>query len=86
MVENDENRPLYVTVVRAICPITGELKTFSGPRVPGISEEDANNYCQNNGLGYCKVVGILVAEIPCKEGTFNPDMDKMIDYERTKLN
>lgn len=77
---------LYTTTIKAISPIDGELKTYGGPNVPGISFADAQNYCENNGLSYCKVDGLLVAEIPCKEGTYEPDWDKMVDYENKRLN
>lgn len=49
----------YLTEVRAICPKTGELLSWAGARVPGISPQDAQNYCDKNGLGYCKVIGVL---------------------------
>lgn len=77
---------LYVTEIKAICPKTGELKTYCGQNVPGISFEDAQNYCENNGLGYCKVIGLLVAEIPCKPNTYEADWSGQIDYEKHKLN
>lgn len=77
---------LWVTEIKAYDPITGELKTWCGPEVPGINHKDAENYCQDNGLGYCKVLGELVAEIPCKDGTYEPNWNKMIDYENEQLN
>jgi len=77
---------LYVTEIKAISPLDGEIKTYGGPNVPGISFADAQEYCENNGLGYCKVYGELVAEIPCKEGTYEPDFDNMVDYENVNLN
>ena len=77
---------LYSTTIKAISHIDGELKTYVGPNVPGISFADAQNYCENNVLGYCKVDGLLVAEIPCKEGTYEPDWNKMVDYENKRLN
>jgi hypothetical protein len=77
---------LYVTEIQAISPITGELTTYGGPHVPGISETTAQEYCELNGLGYCKVVGELIAEIPCKEGTYEPNWDEMVDYEKERLN
>lgn len=77
---------MYVTEIKAIKPSTGELINYCGPEVPGISFQDAQDYCERNGLGYCKVIGLLVAEIPCKEGTYEPDFNNMIDYENTKLN
>lgn len=77
---------MYITEIKAECPYTGQMKIWGGPNVPGINLQDAQNYCENNGLGYCKVIGKLVAEIPCKEGTYSPDFDKMSDYENKRLN
>jgi hypothetical protein len=69
---------LYTTEITAICPTTGELLKWGGPRVPGISFKDAVDYCQRNGLGYCKVTGILVMEIPTKGD--KPDFDNAIQF------
>jgi len=49
----------WITEIHALNP-EGHLKKWCGPAVPGISREDAERYCQENGLGYCRVVGILV--------------------------
>lgn len=76
----------YVTEVKAISPTDGELKKYCGPNVPGISFSDAQAFCENNGLGYCKVIGELVAEIPCKPGTHEADFSKMVDYEQSNNN
>lgn len=78
---------LWVTEIRAIKPgTTDDMRTYGGPNVPGISAKDAQDYCEREGFGYCMVVGELVAEIPCKEGTYEPDWKNMIDYERQNLN
>jgi len=77
---------LWTTELKAICQVTNELRTFCGPNVPGITWEDAEHYCQNNGLGYCKVTGELIAEIPCRPGTFDPDFSKIVDYEKPSQN
>lgn len=77
---------LWVTEIRAIDPRTGGMKKWCGPNVPGINLIDAERYCQENGLGYCKVIGELIAEIPCKEGAYEPDFKNMVDYEATGLN
>lgn len=76
----------YVTSISAIDPRNGQMKSWEGPRVPGITTADAERYCQENGLGYCKVDGILVADIPCKPGTYEPDWSKKIDYEKPNHN
>lgn len=46
----------YITEIRA--EVNGTIQVFSGPMVPGTSFEDAQRYCEENGLGYCKVVGV----------------------------
>ncbi len=52
------------TEIRAIDPMDGEMKTWGGPVVPGITYKDAKRYCRDNGLGYCKVIkDMLVASI-----------------------
>ena len=69
---------LYTTEIQAICPTTGDLKLWGGPHVKGISFEDAENYCHEH-LGYCKVTGLLIMEIPCNG-------DDPIDNDLTRLN
>jgi len=72
---------LYVTEIIALSPVTGEMTVWAGPVVPGISFADAQAYCESRGLGYCRVIGKLVAEIPCFPGTIEPDFSKKIDYD-----
>lgn len=70
---------LYATEIKAINPHTNELRLWAGPNVKGVSFQDAQNYCDDN-IGYCKVVGLLVADI------YSKDIDLIIDYELPKLN
>jgi len=76
---------IYITEIKALSR-NGELKTWAGPNVPGISFKDAEEYCQRNGLGYCRVIGLLESEIPCKPGTYEPDFSKEVDYSKYRLN
>lgn len=71
----------WATEIRAISPIDGRLKLYGGPNVPGLTEGMAQQYCEDNGLGYCKVVGELIAEIPCKPGTYEPDFSNQVNYD-----
>lgn len=71
----------FLTEIRAIDPLDGELKTFGGPDIISLSPKLAENYLQLNGLGYCKVIGELVSTIPCKQGSYEPDFSKKIDQE-----
>lgn len=75
----------YATIIRAI-GLDGDMHSYVGVNVQGISVADAQEYCENNGLGYCKVDGLLVSEIPCKKGTYEPDWSKKVDYESPTLN
>lgn len=71
---------LFTTTIRAIDPADGEMKLWFGPNVPGISFADARWFCDNNDLGYCEILGELVAEIPTKSDERTPDFSKMTDY------
>ena len=60
----------WVTEIKAIRPQDGELIVYCGPEVPGETHEDAKAYCQENGLGYCNVLGELIAEVPYELAEF----------------
>lgn len=79
---------LYTTELKAIDPRVGELKSWSGPTVPGISFEDARWYCDNHELSYCVVTGELVCEIGTKieNGYLVPDFDNIIDCDQNVNN
>jgi hypothetical protein len=69
---------LYTTSILAIDPISMELTEYCGPHIPAISFDNAREYCDNNGLGYCFITGILVAEIDEK--------GNVVDYDNEKNN
>lgn len=75
---------VYLTEVTSECPVTGELKTYRGPNAYGISFADAREYCDRNGMGYCRIVGEIVLEVNADGLT--PNWDTEIDYETPKLN
>jgi len=51
---------IWLTEIKAICPVDGRLKTFGGPHIEAPSLKLAQEYCQSNGLGYCRVIGELI--------------------------
>jgi len=63
----------------------GELKTWSGRKIKALTMGLAQQWCDENE-GYLTVVGELVAKIPCKPGTLEPDFSKKVDYIDTSLN
>ena len=76
---------LWVTEIKALDAQTGEMKTWMGDYVSAPSFKLAQKWCDEN-KGYLKVVGELVSEIPCKEGTYNADWENVIDYEKMQNN
>lgn len=50
---------IFTTVIKAIDPLDQELKMWQGPNIEAISWTHAEQYLQENGLGYCKVDGVL---------------------------
>lgn len=69
----------WTTEIMAIDPSTGYLVKWMGDIVEAPTLELAQQWCEEN-KGYLKVTGELIAEIPCKKGTFTPDWTKKTDY------
>jgi hypothetical protein len=76
----------WCTEILAIDIKDNQLKRWGGIEVEGITQKDAQQFCENNGLGYCRVIGELIAEISCKKGTYIPDFENMEDYEQPTMN
>lgn len=76
---------IWCTEIQALKASTGEMKTWCGEHVQAPTMALAQQWCDDN-RGYLKVIGELVAEIPCKKGTYEPDFEKMVDYENVKNN
>lgn len=49
----------FATTIKAVDPQTNELLTWSGPVIEARTWNQAIQYCQENGLGYCKVSAII---------------------------
>lgn len=75
----------WCTEFMALEAATGVMKKWCGPEVEAPTAEIAQQWCNENA-GHLKVIGELVAEIPCKEGTYEPDFNNMIDYEQAQNN
>ena len=71
---------LWCTEFMAIRVSDGELIKYSGPNVPGINWVDAQNWCHENA-GHLVVIGELVEEVPCFEGTYIPDFANAVNYQ-----
>ena len=53
----------WVTEIIALNPLTGNTCIWEGPNIEAETLEEAEEYCQLNGLGYCKVIGQLIDEL-----------------------
>lgn len=73
----------FTTEIKAIGS-DGELHTYNGPIIDSISFNLAQQWCENNGLGYCHVTGILVATIPVVDDVTRWDRYK--DEEENNTN
>jgi len=78
----------WTTEIKAIDGVNPErgIVTYSGPYINALTQNMAQEYCNNNGLGYCKVGDQLISEIPCKPGTYEPDFDNAVDYDTNEDN
>lgn len=72
---------IWATQILAYCPHSRALFHWQGPHVPGIDKADAERFCQENGLGYCRVVGQVIEEIPCDDKTGKPDFSRRLSFE-----
>lgn len=53
----------YVTKIKAINPLNGDLVIWHGPIIKADNWNEAEKYLQLNGLGYCSIYGEFVAEV-----------------------
>lgn len=71
----------FETLIKAVDPETNELLTWQGPHIPAYTEEEAKDYVQRNGLGYCKITGQwIVSEVPTDEQG-KPIWNKLTNFE-----
>lgn len=68
----------WSTLIIAKSPIDGSILEYFGPNIQANTYEEAQEYCEHNGLGYLWIKGQLISEIP--ETDLKPDWDNRIDY------
>lgn len=52
----------FITEIRALNYATDSFELWAGPTIEADTIEEAKEYCVNNGLGYCKVIGEQLSE------------------------
>lgn len=61
---------LFTTEIIAYDPKDHRYKKWSGPNIPADTFEEAEQFVQKYGLGYCKVTGQLIEEIEISDEEF----------------
>lgn len=56
---DEKDQRQWVTVIQAIDPRTGKITRFMGPIVPGRSKQEAQAYCNQNGMAYALVDSMI---------------------------
>jgi len=66
---------IWSTKIKAIDPLTGEMCIWGGPKIKAPSRKQAEEFCQENGLGYCEIDGLFITSLSDEgiedNGTFN---------------
>jgi hypothetical protein len=71
---------LWETIITAVDPITGCLTRYQGPHIEAFTPSLAHQYCQTNGLGYCKITGErIVSEVTTHTKTGK--ITRIIDFD-----
>lgn len=72
---------IWTTEMQVLNQQTKELHWVEGMRVKAFTREKAQELLDRYNYHYLILGDEIVAEIPCKPGTLEPDWNKMIDYE-----
>lgn len=72
---------IWSTEMQVLNQQTKELHWVEGMKVKAFTKEKAQELLDKYDYHYLVLNDEIVAEIPCKEGTFEPDWNRMIDYE-----
>lgn len=66
---------LYETIIRATLPNGTEVLTFKGPLIRAISPRLAQEWCDTNELGYCRVGDEVVSVVTHDECGLSIELD-----------
>ena len=76
----------YLTEIWALCPKDNVIKQYGGPNVPADTASEAQEWLDENELGYCKVIGKIVSTIETPDGFFHYNVEEEIVIPRERLN
>lgn len=72
---------IWSTEMQVLNQKTKELHRVEGMNVKAFTREKAQELLDKYDYHYLILCDEIVAEIPCKPGTLEPDWNKIIDYE-----
>lgn len=78
--------PFFCTKMEVVNQETKELVWIDGFRIEAPTRELAQEIIDNENYHYLIITGQLVKEIPCKKGSFEPDWNNAIDYDKLNQN
>lgn len=77
---------LWHTQMQVLNQQTKELHWVEGMRVIAPTRQKAQDLLDKYNYHYLVLVGEIIAEIPCKPGTNEPEWNRMIDYDIIQQN
>lgn len=77
---------LWSTEMQVLNQQTKELHWVEGMKVRSPTRESAQKLLDKYNFHYLVLGDEIIAEIPCKEGTLDPDWNRMVDYDVIQCN
>lgn len=80
---------IYITDMQVFDYSQERFAIFEGPKIRGISFNDVQAYMNEKKMGACRLVGLLVSEIPIKslpDGSSVADFENAVEYDTARNN
>jgi len=66
----------FTATINAVCPVTGKLKFYqTAIKLPCQTIKEANQYAQTHYIGYMKIDGYYITEIPSSQPPGIPEIN-----------
>lgn len=78
--------PIFCTTMKVWDKVYNQFVTLDGQRIEAPTWKLAEEYIKANDLRWLTITGELIAEIPCKKHSFEPDWENKIDYQKIQQN
>lgn len=78
--------PIFLTGMKVWDRVLNQFVSIEGQRIEAPTWQLAEEILIKEDLRWLKITGELIAEIPCKKNSFNPDWKNGIDYKKIQQN